>query len=548
MLANNDDSELEDAMAAFPLEQMISNLTHHQQPVPHPSPSPITANNVLPFLPTSFHPATSSSPNASCDIPLPPPCFRHSLFPPPPPPPPLPPPRDAICASYPASGFSSPPATLPLAQLFSEWQHLQADWRCGSPSLLNDPYEVCHAIIKHLMDDIGHKQTATKATLPVSNSQPPWRAVTETHKQVSGIYCELMKLLDLPSSPFSSVSLSSLRAPPPYEPALLHHLACIAYNTALTVDDWSMAAYFVHFALALFALPDVPLPADVVNCTSSLSLYLIALLDELAAREKSSAHAVYGEAMLRVLQGLRKSEEQSGSNGELADMLELQARMYIASGRRQWAEEERKKQKADRKDNKKRKHRSQRHLSHSQHWKQAKQNELDEVRHRLLALLAQRTLQTNKCEQLLAVAFHLQLDELQRPLAEHLVCHHSAHLFLDRQLHYLELLCMLSSNEELFVFASSTLASASFASLHFRWWQNLCERCWTAGTVLVRGGPSELGERLLAVGIRLLERACQCDASEKIGSQLDGMQVLVQLNDMLTYVRERDKQHQAATT
>ena len=401
-------------------------------------------------------------------------------------------------------------------------------------------------MVKQLLDDMDDEKMETATPTAANSSTIPTRAPSDSAKQLCSLYCELMALLDLPSSPFAPSTLSSLRSPPPYEPALLHHLACIAYNTALHTDNWSLAAYFCHCALQLFTLPDVSLPVDVPSCLSSLSLYLIALLDELAARETASVHATYGEAMLRVVNGRRSREGKGGSSGSddaLNAMLELQARMYVVSGRRQWAEEAAKRQKAEQKDSKKRKLKSLRKLSHARQWEQAVQNELDDVRQTLLSLLAQRTLPLVKCEQLLAVAFHLQLDELRRPLVEHLIRNSSASSPVGWLLHYVELLCMLSSNEELFVFTSSSLSSASFPPLHFRCWQYLCERCWTAGIVLVRGGPSEMGERLLAVAIRLLERACQCDVSERSGSQMNESKVLNQLNEVLAYVQERDRQH-----
>ena len=448
-------------------------------------------------------------------------------------------------AAVPCAPFCPRPATLSAAQLLAGWRHLQADWHCGTPCLLNDPYKVCCALVKQLTDDIDEQQGAFSGSLAANGSGGPARATSEAQKQLCAVYCELMALLDLPSSPFAPSSPSSLRAPPPYEAGLLHYLACVARNAALTSQDWSMAAYFCHFALQLFALPDVPVPSDSPHCLSSLSLLLVALLDELAAREKASSHAVYGQAMLRVVHDKRRREADSRSSGVddgATDMLEMQAHMYTASGRRHWAQAEVDKQKAERKASKKRRHKSAHQASSTQQWKQAKQGELDDVQQRLSSLLAQRRLQLNKCEQLLAVAFHLQLDELTRPLAEHIVTQQlSAATPVSRQMHYVELLCMLSTDDELFVSASFALTSAAFPSLHLRCWQYLCERCWTAGTVLARGGASELGQRLLAVGIRLLERACECEASEKVGSAMDVAKVLAQLSDVLTYVRERDK-------
>ena len=539
----DDDPELEAAMAAFPLEQLTPHLAQPQQhSASQPFAPPTVTQEGLCINAHPFSAPTRASPATPLTVaPL---SSRTALFPPPFSCPPVP----TFTAVWEGVASTVPAAVvLPLPTLLSEWHHLQADRRCGTPSLLNDPYEVCHALVERLMDEADKERLTKERTEAANSIRTQTCAASKTQKHLCSVYCQLMALLNLPSSPFAPSSLSSLRPPPRYEPPLLHQLACMAHNTALQSSDWSLASYFCHFALQLFALPDVALPADVPNCLSSLALYQVALLDELAARETASLHAVYGDAMLTVLQEKRRRDAESVSTGcddGLTDMLDMQARMYVASGRRQWAEQEMEKEKAERKASKKRKHKKLHKLAQPSQWQQAMQSELDDVQQRLVSLLTQRTLHVAKCEQLLAVAFHLQLDELTRPLVEHIVHRASTTASVGWQLHYVELLCMLSTDEQLLVFASSTLTSISFPPLHFRCWQYLCERCWTAGTVLVRGGPSELGERLLAIAVRLLERACQCGPTEKVDSHMDEQQVLSQLNGVLDYVRERDQPQQ----
>ena len=309
-----------------------------------------------------------------------------------------------------------------------------------------------------------------------------------------------------PSSP-SSLTLSSSH---------LLHLASMAHNLALLSSSLyldSHCLYFSHYALALSTRLPSPNPALPVR---TLRLLLLTALCELAHRARPLGQGLYGEAIVREAQRLRDADASHGSQPAAAvredrmpAVLELQGRLYVLSGMTRYLN----KQTGVGKD---------------------VSQETYDLELRVKAALDGGKWDEKHCELLLDTALQTGQRSVVLQLLAHLL-----RRFPSPAAQRQQLLCAVADDAELFVHCTGLLAvslgAEGFVAVRF-----MTEDCWTRGVLAARRGEWEEGERLLRLGLQMLQRSTDC--TDRPEAQ-DGDEVAVEMMEgQLAFVRQKRAQ------
>ena len=328
------------------------------------------------------------------------------------------------------------------------------------------------------------------------------------------LFHQLMDCLRLPASPIATCVAPPPRgsvAPPSLSPPQLARVAAIAHNLALLCGSLYRhfhCLYFAHFALTLIVHFPAVAGAPPVRL---LRLLLVAVLSELAHRARPAAQGLWGECMVReAMQLVEVDKACPGPWDPMPSVLELQGRLYALSGKGRFV----RRQAADVGDD----------LS----------EETFDVEQRLKALLASRQWSEKHCELVLHTALSLRLQSAAVLLLAHLLS-----AFPSPAPHRHQLLCTLADGREWFVHCSDLLrddAVVGFAAVRF-----MTEDCWTRGVHAARAGRWEEGERMMRLGLQLLQRSARCADRPGDGDEFDGTAAM--MSEQVAVVQQRKTQH-----
>ena len=327
------------------------------------------------------------------------------------------------------------------------------------------------------------------------------------------VYQHALQLMQLPASPL----IPTASPPSPSSDVLtlpashLVFLASMAHNLALLSSSLNLDShclYFAHYALSMSSRLPSPNPTLPVR---TLRLLLLTALCELAHRARPVGQGLHGETIVREAVHLRDADASqptamAGREDLMPAVLELQGRLYTLSGMT-------------------------RYLSRQEAVGKDVSEETLDVELRVKAALETGRWSEKHCELLLDTALQLRLRSVARLVLTHLMQRFPS-VAAQRQ----QLWCSVTEDAELFAYCTGLMTGGvqgvGFAAMRF-----MTEDCWTRGVLAVRRGQWEDGERMLRLGLQLLQRSTDC--TDRPEAQ-DGDEVAVgMMEEQLAFVRQR---------
>ena len=234
-------------------------------------------------------------------------------------------------------------------------------------------------------------------------------------------------------------------------------------------------------------------------------LFHLSLLDEQAGRSRDAAQAVYAQAMLRVLDEMRRrqlmrgeeTEGQQRSAGDavtVEETLQLQALMYAVAAKRRYV------------------------ITQQQAGVGVGvAEETFELEQRLSRLMLSRGWPESMCQQLLNAALRLRFPSLALPLLQRLLS------FASPSPHRAQLFCALASDSQLCIHCSSLLSAAAShapSPVSFGALRCLAHDCHARGVKAARLLRWEEAERLMSTALQTLRHCSEQDSAGGAGRQL----------------------------